>query len=987
MKTLRAFCLSCGMLLLVSGVSAAQSSTTGAIAGIARDATGAVLPGVTVEAASPALIEKVRSAVTDERGNYKVVDLRPGTYAVTFTLPGFSTFKREGIELTTGVTANVNGDLKVGALEETVTVTGGSPVVDVQNVRTQTVISQERLDSLPSNKSVAGFSALTLGATVGASQDVGGNRGEASGTFQISIHGSRGDDVKIMLDGMLANNNSATAGGQAMNYRMNVAAVQETSLETSGMTAEASTGGVQINYVPKDGGNDFKAYGVVSYANKSLQQSNLTDTLRARGVTSAGEIKRNDDYAVGLGGPLKRDRLWFYTAHRRWGTDEIQPGAFFNKSTNPFVYVPDPARPAYIHLKNRDHSMRVTWQVSPSNKITVSESVQSNINAYQGTNNLISPESTQYLLYYPQALTAVTWSHPASNRLLIEAGVGYMHNPKASPLQEGVTTDSIQVNDTGTGQRWGAFATTGSTAYSAKGQAGHQMNGRASAAYITGSHAMKVGLTFYQGWDHVDRYVTQSLSYTLRNGVPVSLTQYAMPLVYDNNMSSNGVYAQDQWTLGRFTVTGGVRADFFVGTVKPADLPAARFLPARHFDGVNNVPNWKDVSPRFGIAYDVFGNGRTAVKASLGRFVLGQGITLVEANNPQNTLALTAVRTWNDANLNFAPDCNLSPSVGANGECGALSNAKFGQPSPTQRYDEAFIRGFGVRPYNWQGSAILQQELRTGMALAVGYFRLSYGNFTVVQNAAVTASDFTSFCLATPTDSRLPSSGQPLCGLYDINPNRFGLTDNVITNASNFGDQTEVFNGVDVQLNARFGKGFFSGGVSMGRTVTDNCYLNSRPDVGVLTNPRNDDFCHVAPPLGALTQFKLNGAYPLPLGFQISGNLQNLGGAQNTATNTFTNAQVAPALGRNLAAGAAGTATFAVLKPQSKFENRLTQLDLRFTKSVKVQRLRVQAQFDVYNLFNVDTVLAANGTFGASWLRPTTVIGPRMMKLGAVVDF
>src|SRR6266851_4275212 len=138
-----------GVMLLVPAAARAQSTTTGAVAGVARDTTGAVLPGVTVEASSPALIEKVRAATTDSQGNYKIVDLRPGTYSVTFTLPGFATVKRDGLELTTGFTATANADLRVGALEETVTVTSASPVVDIQNVRAQTVLSRQVLDALP----------------------------------------------------------------------------------------------------------------------------------------------------------------------------------------------------------------------------------------------------------------------------------------------------------------------------------------------------------------------------------------------------------------------------------------------------------------------------------------------------------------------------------------------------------------------------------------------------------------------------------------------------------------------------------------------------------------------------------------------------------------------------------------------------------------------------------------------------------------------
>jgi hypothetical protein len=999
MRTWRAFSWSIAVVLLMAPSSVfAQSSTTGAIAGIVKDTTGAVLPGVTVEAASPALIEKVRTVVTDANGNYKIVDLRPGVYSVTFSLTGFSTVKREGVELTTGVTANINSELKVGALEETVTVTGASPVVDVQNVRTQTVISEQVLDALPSNKGVAGFSALTLGATVGAGgQDVGGNKGEGSSTMSIAIHGGRGSDSKMMVDGMLTHNNSVQGGGSSMNYRVNTNAVQETTLETGGMSAEATTGGVQLNYVPKDGGNTFSAYSNLAYSNSHLQGSNLSSELQARGVTTAGSVTRNDDFGIGVGGPLKKDRLWFYTAHRLWGTNEVQPGAFYDKSTNPFAFVPDSSRPAYTDLSNRDHTVRVTWQASTKNKITVTESIQSNVNAYSGVNNVTSPESTFYLTYFPQAMTAGTWSYPASSRLLLEAGAAYMDNPKASPLHDGATPDSIQITDAGTGVRWGAYATTNSTAYSQNGQSGSQMNGRASFSYITGSHAFKSGMTFYRGWDHIDRYVTQELSYTFRNGAPLSITQYAMPNVADHEIFDTGWYTQDQWTIRHLTLNGGLRFDAFRGWVRATDLPAARFLPARHFDAVSDVPNWKDVSPRFGGAYDVFGNGKTAVKASLGRYVLGMGVGLTELNDPQLALVLTATRTWTDSNGNFVPDCVLT-NFAANGECGALNNKNFGQVVPSTTYADDVLHGFGVRPYNWQGAVNLQQELRPGVALNVGYFRLWYGNFSVQQNTAVTAASFTAYCLTAPTDARLSaSSASQICGLYDINPSSFGTANNVVTQASHFGNQTEVFNGFDVSVNARIGRAFVVGGVSTGRTVTDNCYANSRPDLApadpsgsfatVGTQPRIAAFCHIAPPLGAGTQVKLNGSYPLPWGLQASGTFQNLGGLPDTATNTFTNAQIAPALGRNLSAGASGTATYAILVPQTIFENRLTQIDVRFSKMVRVRKLRVQGLIDFYNVLNANTVLGVNGTYGSSWLRPTSVLGPRLTKIGAIVEF
>src|SRR5688572_29116094 len=273
------FLFVCALLSPVAAL--AQSATTGAIAGVARDATGAVLPGVTVEASSPALIEKVRVVTTDEQGNYKIIDLRPGTYGVTFTLPGFSTYKREGIELTTGFTATANADMKVGSLEETVTVTGASPVVDIQNVRQQRVLTRQVLDGVPTNKTFQGFAALTLGASpAGTGHDVGGNKGDGLAGF--GFHGSRPMDQRLTMDGMLF---TGLGGGATMrNIVVNQAFIQETTVETRAASAESEAGGAHINVVPKDGGNKFATTISLSGSGKALQADNISEELQARGL-------------------------------------------------------------------------------------------------------------------------------------------------------------------------------------------------------------------------------------------------------------------------------------------------------------------------------------------------------------------------------------------------------------------------------------------------------------------------------------------------------------------------------------------------------------------------------------------------------------------------------------------------------------------------------------------------------------------------------
>jgi hypothetical protein len=270
--------------------------------------------------------------------------------------------------------------------------------------------------------------------------------------------------------------------------------------------------------------------------------------------------------------------------------------------------------------------------------------------------------------------------------------------------------------------------------------------------------------------------------------------------------------------------------------------------------------------------------------------------------------------------------------------------------------------------------------------MTLAYFRTWYGNFRVTDNLAVAPGDFDPFCVTAPQDTRLPGGGgQAICGLYDIKPAQFGLVDNLVTEATRFGKQTEVYNGVDLTLNARFGKGgLLSGGLNTGRTVTDNC--------GVLMDSPQKRFCRVTLPLEGQTQVKFSGVYPLPWDLQVSATYQDLAGIPITASHVATNAQIAPSLGRNLgqcrgAATCTGTATVELIEPNTMFENRLRQFDLRFTRKIQIGGTRLQGMFDAYNVFNASSILAMTTRYGAAWLQPSQVLGGRLFKFGVQVDY
>ena len=520
---------------------------------------------------------------------------------------------------------------------------------------------------------------------------------------------------------------------------------------------------------------------------------------------------------------------------------------------------------------------------------------------------------------------------------------------------------------------------------------------------MTGSHSAKFGTTLQWGESRrsQDGHIAQSQQLTIF-GSPFRAVFNTFPLdaggaAWDTNyMRSFGLYAQDQWTVDRLTINAGVRWDYGKSGYPDHTLPDITWGASNSFDG-QDVNIWKDLSPRLGLVYDMFGNGRTALKVTANRYVDGFGTTLAGSINPAIQNSATFY-TWIDA-LCLSGTCVAGDGIAQgdprlgfpNGELLSFgNNPAFGTPLITEVFDEDWAFGWGKRAANWEFSGGVQHELVRGLSLNATYFRRIFTNFSAVNNRLQNPEDFDPYCVTIPNDNRLPNPGQELCGFYEVRTGAVGLEDDITTSADNFGKRTQDWNGVDFTVNARMDNGLLlQGGLSTGRTAENDCDLNANlnnPSGASETGTQESQlFCDKKTVF--LTQVKFLGSYTLPYDIQISGTLQSLPGQELHAHVTYTSAQIEPSLGRPIDGG---TKTIEVIDVGTEYGDRLLQFDLRVTKILNFGGARVRAMFDLYNVFNDSTALELNNQYaatGANWLRPNLIIPGRLAKFAFQLDF
>ena len=967
-------------LTLLPAVASAQS----AIAGTVKDTSGAVMPGVTVEAASPALIEKVRSVTTDERGLYQIVNLVPGTYTVTFTLPGFSTVKREGLELPGNFTATVNADLKVGALEETVNVTGASPVVDVQSTAKSQVINREVLDSVPTGKTAQTAAALVTGVIM-ATPDVAGSG--AQNQNATTAHGMNSAQTTVLLDGIQMNGMCGNGATQSYTSTQNY---EEIVVQNSGAGADVEGGGVRQYLIPRKGGNEFHGTGSAVYATHNWQAEAITPELAARGLTKGDSFDNLYTYEAGFGGKFIKDKLWWFGNLRHQQNNVAIADTFYKDGSQGIS-------DQYI----QNVGLRVTYQLDQKNQLNV---YTDRVFKYLGHDMAAGydPEKAAMLTLRSPLYQQVQakWTSTLSSKLLLEVGFNQYQAYRTNTYQPGVeqpyATPAWEAGATRRDLSTGSVNTAYPITLSIQDPTRRYFN--LATSYVTGTHNIKFGVQDNWGYEWFATYKNADLEQNYQNGTPTSVYVFNTPTYLNNAVDGSwGIYGQDAWTLKRLTLNYGLRWSYFKSSIPEESAGKGKFTAGTRSYGPETFPIWKDFSPRFGVIYDVFGNAKTAVKFAANKYQLQLTDTYTNGYNPIRLQSATL--NWTDLNrddvaqgslgcIYQTPGCEINFSQLPNNfaavtpGCSALYSPGAIPCGTTQ------LAADRKRDYSWQYNIGVQHELMPRVSVSANWFRTNLRNLGLTYNVLQSFSDYTPVTVYSPID------GHPVT-VYNVSAAANVRVLNVQANASE--NRKEWNNALEFAVNARLPRG-----VSVFGGVSTDHSLNIRCDDPA--NPNNQLYCdQTQNGIPWLTQSKMALSMPLAYGLRFGAGWQfykrflpAVSGVQGTNWLVTRTTRYAADCKGDCTPGALVIPNLTVAQLNVPLEapgvlksDWINQLDINVGKNVKFGKLTIEPEVSVFNTLNSLAVYAVRSfNYGtSSYLQPSTTLIPRVMRIGADVKW
>jgi hypothetical protein len=829
-------------------------------------------------------------------------------------------------------------------------------------------------------------------------------------------------------------------GGGVSTYILDSINVDEIAVSVAGGLGESDIGGPVMNLVPRSGGNSFRGQGFISNAGDWSRGNNLNDQLRAAGLSETPGVINAYDTSASYGGPIRRDRLWFFGSYRRLETAAAVPGIVANANAydaSRWDWVADPSVNLRTLQGREAYIGRITAQVSGKHRITYNHEYQRRcegstlrLDSDTGCNSRgadwvavgagnanLSPEAN--MLYFgnlPYHVNQAIWTAPLTNKLLLEAGFTrfmFRGGTTGRPAPDGITdlipvTEQSTALNPATGLQYAPRAN-----YVYRGVATYNPNyanpnnWRASASYVTGSHEMKIG---YQGayirvnnWYYVGE---PQLAYRFNQGVPNQFT-FRLPEWHQADRTGTAaLYVQDKWTRGRLTLQAALRYDR-AWSFSPAEHNGtpftSRFNPAPiSFERTPGVDAFNDITPRFGAAYDLFGNGKTALKFNLGHYLdAATNDSEYTSNSPAVRIVRTAARNWTDSNNNRVVDCEVL-NFDANGECLAVTgnDRNFGGVSGNvTQVNQETLRGWNVRQSDWQWGVTLQQELIPRVSAELAYNRRWFLGAKVTDNRLRGPEDYEPFTIVAPQDPRLPNGGGYPIALLMVSADAANRgAQNYVTFEEDFGPaQTNYWHGVDFTLSARLRQGLtLQIGTQTGRAVQDTCETDRNIDGG--GNIKDLRSCRDVDPFQ--TTIRGLASYTIPkVDVLVSGTIRSQPALERSATWAVPNSVILASLGRLPPGGAlTGNTTINILDSEHLLfaDNRRTQIDMRIAKIFRFVGRRADLGLDLGNLLNTNYTTAYENTYqysagntslGGTWNNPTAIYSPRFVRWNLTVDF
>jgi hypothetical protein len=927
------------------------ASSTGTIQGRVTDAQGAVLPGVTITATSPALLGQ-QSSVTSETGNYRFPAVPPGTYTISYELAGFNTVKREGISITLGFTANVNVELQLATLQETVTVTGESPVIDTTSTRIQQNFKLEQLQSIPNSRDMWALLGVTPSVQM-TRIDVGGNRaGTQSG---YSAYGFNGQ-TRVLIEGI-----NTTEGTSGAGFYFDYASLEEAFLGTTGQSAEMPNPGVQSQFIARSGGNQFFGEYHLDWYNNSLQGANLPDEYLAPTAfgnspirAHSNEITTYYDQDINVGGPIKKDKIWYFGTYRQQKNAVAQPNFQFDKTFDTKLWNP---------------VVKGTYQMNQNNKFIGyyqwGQKVQPNRLPF-ATYTYASPEQT-FKQDSGSWVYKAEWNGTISDKLYVEArygDFGYYF-----PLLTN-SSDNFFFHDT-------------TLAYS---EGAHQLQQldrdrkqwTAAGTYFLdtgkGSHTVKLGgeLLKEQSWEGYQQRRGGNIEQIYANGVssqvvfglptasgPVGSLAAHNVLTSRAGLNSIGMFMTDTWAIGRATLNAGVRYDRYDGflpeqeqlgaTVGRASVAAKTFPKTDLF-------TWNVFAPRIGFTYDLSGDGRTVVKANYGLYWHNPGVSVPASGNP-NIASKSATYTWDDRAV-----C-----------AGCISNDKRWQPGEETNFVSAALEGAIVvdpaidPPYSHEASVWLERQLTASMGVRGGFVYKTEDDLIDTYQPGRPAEAFTvpfdfvdrgvDGILNTGDDRTIRMFGLPTANQANFPSN------SVVTNVPRYGR----YKTIEVSSNKRFANKWsanIGGSYTMLTNFPTDLFPNNPNMPGVEER--------------STWQFRATGTYEAPFGIRLSPVLRHQSGVNFARTVTIA----APA-GLIATSGTGDRATAYVEPADANREDNIWVFDVRTEKVVNfTSRVRTRLYFDLFNMTNSHASETINRATGPTYRKPVLILAPFTARVG-----